>query len=291
MLAVLCAAVAVMKRSRGVIRRDARFAKACSDAQMEALAQRQATAFRLPVELDDLMRRLSVGDLRSVLPFGALIAGGVALTGATLIAPVMALLALAVPTLCYAVLVWRARKRRRSIMRQLPSFLDGIVRLVRNGKSVPAAFQTAAASTQAPLSECLEQVMPRLRGGVDIEQALTSVARIYRVREFELIGAVLRISGKFGERSDLMLERMASSMRDDQGDVLSPCARALSRCVRARLPRKGAGRTRGRVRMHEPRTHAAGCARHVSRPHPKRQAQEREIAPFAVIEPAPDARP
>jgi len=40
------------------------------------------------------------------------------------------------------------------------------------------------------------------------------VAAAYRVRELELVGSVLRISVKYGGRSDVMLDRMAVLMRD-----------------------------------------------------------------------------
>jgi tight adherence protein B len=37
---------------------------------------------------------------------------------------------------------------------------------------------------------------------------------MYHVRELELVGSVLRISVKYGGRSDVMLDRMAAVMRD-----------------------------------------------------------------------------
>ncbi|MFT4506541.1 type II secretion system F family protein [Caballeronia sp. 15711] len=114
----------------------------------------------------------------------------------------------------FAFLSWRAQKRYQRISRQLPVFLDGIVRLITIGNSVPAAFQAALTTTDAPLRECLDQVSRMLRSGVEIDVALKQVALVYRVRELELVGSVLRISVKFGGRSDVMLDRMAVLMRD-----------------------------------------------------------------------------
>jgi tight adherence protein B len=123
--------------------------------------------------------------------------------------------ALATSALALYVLVsWRTRARRRRIVRQLPSFLDGIVRLVVLGNSVPAAFQAALQTTEAPLRECLDHVSRMLRSGVEIDRALQHVSELYRVSEFELVGAVLRLSVKYGGRADTMLDRMASFMRD-----------------------------------------------------------------------------
>ena len=114
----------------------------------------------------------------------------------------------------FAFLSWRAQKRYQRISRQLPVFLDGIVRLITIGNSVPAAFQSALTTADAPLRDCLDRVSRMLRSGVEIDVALKHVAAVYRVRELELVGSVLRISVKYGGRSDVMLDRMAALMRD-----------------------------------------------------------------------------
>ena len=114
----------------------------------------------------------------------------------------------------YFAISWRMTKRRQKIVRQLPLFLDGIVRLIVLGNSVPAAFQASLQTTEAPLRECLDHVSRMLRTGVEIDRALFHVAQIYRASELELVGAVLRLSVKYGGRADVMLDRMASFMRD-----------------------------------------------------------------------------
>jgi tight adherence protein B len=108
----------------------------------------------------------------------------------------------------------RAQRRRLAIVVQLPTFLDGIVRLVTLGNSVPAAFQAALQTTEAPLRECLDYVSRMMRAGVEIDRALAHVATVYRTREFAFVGAVLRLSVKYGGRADVMLERMSAFMRD-----------------------------------------------------------------------------
>ncbi|ACQ97887.1 type II secretion system F family protein [Burkholderia pseudomallei] len=117
-------------------------------------------------------------------------------------------------TLAVFWLVSRMQKRRLRIVRQLPSFLDGIVRLVTLGNSVPAAFQATLQTTEAPLRGCLDHVSRMLRSGVEIDRAMVSIAALYRIKEFELVGSVLRLSVKYGGRADVMLDRMAVFMRD-----------------------------------------------------------------------------
>ncbi|AJX33140.1 type II secretion system F family protein [Burkholderia oklahomensis] len=117
-------------------------------------------------------------------------------------------------TLALFWLASRTQKRRLQIVRQLPSFLDGIVRLVTLGNSVPAAFQATLQTTEAPLRGCLDHVSRMLRSGVEIDRAMVYIAELYRIKEFELVGSVLRLSVKYGGRADVMLDRMAVFMRD-----------------------------------------------------------------------------
>ncbi|NIF52343.1 type II secretion system F family protein [Burkholderia sp. Ax-1724] len=140
----------------------------------------------------------------------------------------------------YFLLSMRANKRRQLIVRQLPLFLDGIVRLITLGNSVPAAFQAALQNTEAPMRECLDYVSRMLRTGIEIDRALSQVAVIYGVRELELVGAVLRLSVKYGGRADVMLDRMSSFMRDlEQAErelVAMSSETRLSSWVLAMLP-------------------------------------------------------
>jgi tight adherence protein B len=134
----------------------------------------------------------------------------------------------------------RVQRRRMKLIAQLPSFLDGIVRLIVLGNSVPAAFQAALLTTEAPLRECLDHVSRMLRTGVEIDRALHQIAQIYRARELELVGAVLRLSVRYGGRADVMLERMATFMRDleqAQRELIAMSAETrLSAWVLAILP-------------------------------------------------------
>jgi tight adherence protein B len=95
-------------------------------------------------------------------------------------------------------------------------------------------------NTEAPLRECLDYVSRMLRTGVEIDRALFQVAVIYGVRELELVGAVLRLSVKYGGRADVMLDRMASFMRDlEQAErelIAMSAETRLSSWVLAALP-------------------------------------------------------
>lgn len=113
--------------------------------------------------------------------------------------------------------VWlRVQAMRRQIIRQLPGFLDVIVRLIVMGHSTQAAFQTAAAGTKHPLRNHMDNAMGLVKAGVDIDQALLQVGRKARIEELLLLASILGLGVRYGGRSDLLLERVAQFMRDHE---------------------------------------------------------------------------
>lgn len=111
-------------------------------------------------------------------------------------------------------LMTRAQKYRRELARQLPGFLDNMVRLVTLGNAVQAAFQLAAASSKAPLQPVMEKAASLTRAGMDLENAVAHVAKQTQMDELHLLSAILRISVRYGGRVDVLMERVASFMRD-----------------------------------------------------------------------------
>ncbi|MBU9133107.1 type II secretion system F family protein [Burkholderia multivorans] len=165
--------------------------------------------------LTHLASRAGIADARGKALVALAVLVALAAIAASRGGPLACLAALACGISVFCVwLASRIQRRRLKIVRQIPSFLDGIVRLVTLGNSVPAAFQAALLTTEEPLRGCLDHVSRMLRGGVEIDRAMLHIAKIYRTEEFELVGSVLRLSVKYGGRADVMLERMAVFMRD-----------------------------------------------------------------------------
>ncbi|WP_253635341.1 type II secretion system F family protein, partial [Burkholderia multivorans] len=165
--------------------------------------------------LTHLASRAGIADARGKALVALAVLVALAAIAASRGGPFACLAALACGVSVFGVwLASRIQRRRLKIVRQIPSFLDGIVRLVTLGNSVPAAFQAALLTTEEPLRGCLDHVSRMLRGGVEIDRAMLHIAKIYRTEEFELVGSVLRLSVKYGGRADVMLERMAVFMRD-----------------------------------------------------------------------------
>ena len=159
--------------------------------------------------------------LGAVAP-GALVGGCVAIAvavgvAAMLSGTVSALGLLAMLSIGGAFMVWlRVQAMRRQIIRQLPGFLDVIVRLIVMGNSTQAAFQTAVSGAKHPLRLHMDNAMGLVSAGVDIDQALLQVARKVRIEELFLLASILGLGVRYGGRSDLLLERVANFMRDHE---------------------------------------------------------------------------
>ncbi|MEW6344696.1 MAG: type II secretion system F family protein [Pseudomonadota bacterium] len=185
------------------------------EAGADARTQWAYLRARIGFLIDNTMSRAGISRARTPIIIIAVVAVWLCLWAAReggWLAAVVTLMA----CLCFVAFVIsvRTQTRRLAIVRQLPSFLDGIVRLITLGNSVPAAFQGAMQTAEGPLRECLDYVSRMLRTGVEIDRALSQAAVLYGARELELVGAVLRLSVKYGGRADVMLDRMASFMRD-----------------------------------------------------------------------------
>ncbi|MBB3259574.1 tight adherence protein B [Paraburkholderia bannensis] len=184
-------------------------------ANAAAASTLQRWRVRLALAFQHTLSRAGIVDARKPLAFIGFVTVALTLWAFILGGVPAAIAMLAAVLACVAfALSMRMQRRRARLVTQLPSFLDGIVRLIVLGNSVPAAFQAALVTTEAPLRECLDHVSRMLRSGVEIDRALHQVSQVYRTKELELVGAVLRLSVRYGGRADVMLERMATFMRD-----------------------------------------------------------------------------
>lgn len=119
----------------------------------------------------------------------------------------------------YAIVVWlwlhvRMEKQRQQLIRQLPDFLDSMVRLTSIGNSLPMAFQSAANGVHPPLRSVLDRTMHGVRTGQDLDRALQQAAQPYRIDVLDLLHVVLGTGMRMGGRADQILQRMSDFLRD-----------------------------------------------------------------------------
>lgn len=119
----------------------------------------------------------------------------------------------------YAAVLWlwlrrRVEKQQRLMLSQLPDFLDGMIRMTSVGNSLPMAFQSTTKSVDMPLRGVLDRTLQGMHAGVDLDQALATASRPYKLEELALLHAVLGIGVRVGGRADHILQRMSDFMRD-----------------------------------------------------------------------------
>lgn len=113
----------------------------------------------------------------------------------------------------------RWQKLRARLVQQLPSFIDGMVRMVVLGHATPSAFVMAAASAKEPLASTVSQAAAFTKAGMPIDQSLQAATRNLNLKEFSLLASVIQVGGRFGGRVDGLLERVAHLIRDrEQAD-------------------------------------------------------------------------
>lgn len=133
------------------------------------------------------------------------------------------LIALIVPVMVLAVVTFvawlRWEKLRARLVQQLPSFIDGMIRMVVLGHATQSAFVMAAASAKEPLAHTVSQAAAFTKAGMPIDQALQVANRDLKIQELSLLASVIQVGGRFGGRVDGLLERVANLIRDrEQAD-------------------------------------------------------------------------
>ncbi|NVM87238.1 type II secretion system F family protein [Variovorax sp. SG517] len=143
------------------------------------------------------------------------IIAGICLLVGVLVGGLAALGVLFLLVLMTSFALWlQLQKFRRKLIRQLPGYIDAMVRLITIGNSTQAAFQLAIATTQAPLRGHLERSAALVRAGVDLDRALQQTAENVRIEEMYLLASILGLGVRYGGRADLLLERVSNFMRD-----------------------------------------------------------------------------
>lgn len=128
----------------------------------------------------------------------------------------------------------KQRKRRASMLAQLPTFLDALVRVSSVGYSITVSFNTAVESTEEPLKDALNVAVHMQFAGLELDEAMSRLARIYKLTEFKLIASVVSLALSYGGKSDILLSRLAQYLRDRESyhkEMLAMSAEARTSAV------------------------------------------------------------
>lgn len=143
----------------------------------------------------------------------------VTLVVAAVVASVAGLsIAAIVPLLALSAMLFAAwvrwQRMRTRVVQQLPSFIDGMVRMVVLGHATQSAFVMAVSAAKAPLAGIVSKAAAFAKAGMPIDQALHVATRDLKLNEFNLLASAIQVGGRFGGRVDSLLVRVAHLMRD-----------------------------------------------------------------------------
>ncbi len=113
----------------------------------------------------------------------------------------------------YVFVLWRAAATHQMLLRQLPGFIDHLIRIMAVGRSFDSALLQAIEDSPPPLSKAMESVKIESSLGGDLVESLQEVAEIYRMQELHLITLALRINQRYGGSIKAMLENIITLIR------------------------------------------------------------------------------
>lgn len=116
--------------------------------------------------------------------------------------------------LAYMWLWQRANSRIKSILSQLPLFLDQVLRALGTGRSMESALHLAASETPDPLREIFERVLRVNRLGDDLSQSIQQMAELYRVHELYLVSLAIRVNRTYGSSVRDLLSNIVKIIHD-----------------------------------------------------------------------------
>lgn len=98
----------------------------------------------------------------------------------------------------YLILQLLYRRRVERIGRQLPMFVDHVIRALHTGSSLESALNSAAEQTQPPLKEVTDRVRRSVQVGSSLADALEDAARLYEIRYLYILTMGARVNARYG---------------------------------------------------------------------------------------------
>lgn len=155
------------------------------------------------------MRRAGISDMRR-WGMGALLAGlCCALFGQRLGGPFGALCGVALALLGFHILLnVLYRRRLQRMIRQMPNFLDQVVRSLHSGRTLGDAITQSVSAAEDPLREIFSLVNNHVQLGISLPEALQEVAELYDVEELHVFSLGVAVNHRYGGNTTDLLENI-----------------------------------------------------------------------------------
>jgi len=155
------------------------------------------------------MRRAGVTDMRRWLLSFAVAALVMGLLGARLegVPGALAAAALALAS-GHVLLNVLYRRRLQRMIRQMPNFLDQVVRSLHSGRTLGDAITQAVSVADDPLREIFGLATNHVQLGISLPEALQEVAELYDVEELHVFSLGVAVNHRYGGNTTDLLENI-----------------------------------------------------------------------------------
>ncbi|MBB4868214.1 tight adherence protein B [Pseudomonas nitritireducens] len=155
------------------------------------------------------MRRAGIADMRPWFLGGSAAGVLLALFGHRLGGPLGMLGGAALALLGFHVLLNILYQRRlQKMIRQMPNFLDQVVRSLHAGRTLGDAITQAVSAADDPLREILSLVNNHVLLGISLPEALQEVAELYDVEELHVFSLGVAVNHRYGGNTTDLLENI-----------------------------------------------------------------------------------
>lgn len=123
------------------------------------------------------------------------------------------ILLLGVPFILQFVLRYFQSKRRLAISRQLPEFLEGVLRAIASGNTLEMAFAGANEETPEPLHSLIASVVRQLNLGATLDEVLGNAAEVNGIEHLHTIALAARVNRQYGGGLRRLLRGVVATVR------------------------------------------------------------------------------
>jgi len=155
------------------------------------------------------MRRAGIADMRRWVLGAGVVCILLALFGQRLAGPVGALCGIGLGVLGFHTLLnVLYRRRLQKMIRQMPNFLDQVVRSLHSGRTLGDAITQAVTVADDPLREIFALVNNHVLLGISLPEALQEVAELYDVEELHVLSLGVAVNHRYGGNTTDLLENI-----------------------------------------------------------------------------------
>lgn len=155
------------------------------------------------------MRRAGIADMRGWFLGVGVAAVLLAVLGQRLAGPIGVLCGMALAILVFHVLLNVLYQRRlQKMIRQMPNFLDQVVRSLHSGRTLGDSIAQAVIAADDPLREIFSLVNNHVLLGISLPEALQEVAELYDEEELHVFSLGVAVNHRYGGNTTDLLENI-----------------------------------------------------------------------------------